>query len=58
MVLISTFTFIISTIDELQVNAEGEVELPILLQIINVIDVITIGFFSLEYLLRLACAPR
>ena len=58
MVLISTFTFIISTIDELQYNEEGEVEFPLLLQIINVIDVITVVFFTAEYFLRLACSPR
>ena len=58
MVLISTFTFIISTIDELQENDDGKVEMPILLKIINVVDVITISFFTLEYFIRLACAPR
>ena len=58
MVLISTFTFIISTIDELQENDDGKVDLPILLKIINVVDVITISFFTLEYFIRLACAPR
>mgnify|MGYP001367526687 FL=1 len=58
MVLISTFTFIISTIDELQYNEEGEVEFPLLLQIINVIDVITVVFFTAEYFIRLACSPR
>ena len=58
MVLISTFTFIISTIDELQYNEDGEVEFPLLLQIINVIDLITVAFFTLEYFTRLACSPR
>ena len=58
MVLISTFTFIISTIDELQYNEKGEVEFPLLLQAINVIDVITVSFFTLEYFIRLACSPR
>ena len=58
MVLISTFTFIISTIDELQENDDGKVDMPILLKIINVVDVITISFFTLEYFIRLACAPR
>ena len=58
MVLISTFTFIISTIDELQENDDGKVDLPFLLKIINVVDVITISFFTLEYFIRLACAPR
>ena len=32
--------------------------MPILLKIINVVDVITISFFTLEYFIRLACAPR
>ena len=58
MVLISTFTFILSTIDELQYNEEGEVEYPLLLQVINVVDVITVAFFTFEYFIRLACSPR
>ena len=58
MVLISTVTFIVSTIDELQENDQGEVEFPVLLQIIDVIDNISIGFFTVEYALRLMCSPR
>ena len=33
-------------------------EYPLLLQIINVIDVITVSFFTLEYFVRLICSPR
>ena len=58
MVLISTVTFIVSTIEELQEDEQGRVEFPLLLKIIDVIDNITIGFFTLEYLMRLACSPR
>ena len=58
MVLVSTVTFIISTIDEVQENEDGEVELPLLLQVIGIIDHITIVFFTLEYIIRLICSPR
>ena len=58
MVLISTVTFIISTIDELQMDEQGQVEFPLLLYIIGVIDHISIGFFTIEYIIRLACSPR
>ena len=33
-------------------------EFPLLLQIIGVIDHISIGFFTIEYLMRLICSPR
>lgn len=58
MVLISTVTFIISTIDELQTDEHGMVELPLLLDIINMIDHITVCFFTIEYVIRLVCCPR
>jgi hypothetical protein len=58
MVLISTVTFIVSTIDELQMDEEGHVEFPLLLNIISVIDNISIGFFTVEYIIRLICSPR
>ena len=58
MVLISTVTFIVSTIDELQTDEHGMVEFPLLLQIIGVIDHFSIGFFTIEYLMRVTCSPR
>ena len=58
MVLVSTVTFIISTIDELQENEQGLVELPLLLYIIGVIDHVTIGYFTIEYAIRLVVCPR
>ena len=58
MVLVSTVTFIVSTIDELQVNDDGEVEYPYLLYAIEIIDHITICFFTIEYVVRVTCAPR
>ena len=58
MVLISTVTFIVSTIDELQTDEHGMVEFPLLLHIIGVIDHFSIGFFTIEYLMRVICSPK
>ena len=58
MVLVSTVTFIVSTIEELQTNEEGEVEYPVLLYIIECVDIFTIIFFTIEYIIRWLCAPR
>ena len=58
MVLISTVTFIVSTIDELQTDEHGMVEFPLLLNIIGIIDHFSIGFFTIEYLMRVTCSPR
>ena len=52
MVLISTVTFIISTAEELQEDAEGIVEYELLAYIIDLIDNFVVIFFSLEYLVR------
>ncbi len=58
MVLISTVTFVISTIDELQQDEKGRVEYPTILAIIEYIDNFVVVFFTLEYFVRLIVAPR
>ena len=58
MVLVSTVTFVVSTIEELQENAEGSVEYPLVLAIIECIDNIVVIFFTFEYFLRLIVSPR
>ena len=54
MVILSTFTFILSTADELQKDDEGESEWPIVVLIIEMTDNFVIVFFSLEFVVRLA----
>ena len=58
MVLLSTVTFIISTADELQKDAEGNVEFPTIVFIIDMLDNFVIIFFSIEYVMRLIICPR
>ena len=58
MVVVSTFTFVLSTIEELQVNTEGRLEYPIVVNIIEVVDQTVVIFFTLEYLIRLTVCPR
>ena len=56
-VIVSTLTFIISTADELQENSDGNIELPIVVEIINIIDKTVIIFFTGEFLVRLMVCP-
>ena len=58
MVVVSTFTFVLSTIEELQVNTEGRLEYPIVVNIIEVVDHTVVIFFTLEYLIRFTVCPR
>ena len=58
MVLVSTITFIISTADELKKDAEGNVEYPTVVFIIDMLDNFVIIFFSIEYVIRLIASPR
>lgn len=58
MVVVSTFTFVLSTIEELQESQEGTSEYPIVIQIIEIIDHVVVIFFTLEYLIRLIVCPR
>ena len=58
MVILSTITFIISTADELQMDAEGESEWPVVVLIIEMTDNFVIVFFSLEFVIRLLICPN
>ena len=54
MVLISTTTFILQTLPELQ----DDDEYPIMFMALNITDKVVIGFFTIEYLVRLFNAPK
>ena len=58
MILLSTITFIISTADELQKDVEGNVEFPIVVFLIELLDNFVTIFFSLEFALRLIVCPN
>ena len=58
MVLISTVTFIISTAEELQEDADGSIEYHWLAYIIDLTDNFVVVFFSLEYMIRLIICPN
>ena len=58
VILVSTVTFVLSTIEEVQVNEDEEPAYPILIQVIDIVDMVTVAIFSLEYLIRLLCCPR
>ena len=57
MVLLSTVTFIISTADELQPDEEGNLDFPLLLYIIGLIDNFVVVYFTVEYVIRLIICP-
>ena len=54
MVLISTTTFILQTLPELQDDGEY----PIMVKALNITDKVAIGFFTIEYLMRLLNSPK
>ena len=54
VVLVSTITFVVSTLE----NEEGEETHPFVLITIEVIDIVCVIIFSLEYVIRLLCAPQ
>jgi len=56
--MLSTITFIISTADELKEDAEGNVEYPTVVYIIDLLDNFVTIFFSLEFLTRAIVCPR
>ena len=58
MVVLSTLTFIISTMEELQALEHGESEYTALVIILDYIDTFVIIFFTAEYAVRFICAPR
>merc|ERR1719209_1753896 len=57
MVLVSTITFVLATIEELQEDEEGQSDYPIIVAIIHLIDNFVIIFFTIEYILRLLICP-
>ena len=57
MVLVSTITFVLATIEELQEDEEGKSDFPIIVAIIHLIDNFVIIFFTVEYILRLLICP-
>eukprot|EP00095_Tigriopus_kingsejongensis_P007020 maker-scaffold232_size243569-snap-gene-1.25 protein:Tk07020 transcript:maker-scaffold232_size243569-snap-gene-1.25-mRNA-1 annotation:"potassium voltage-gated channel protein shab-like isoform x5" len=58
MVILSTLTFIISTMEEFQAMDAGESQYTTVVIILDYIDTFVIVFFTLEYLIRFVCAPR
>ena len=57
MVLVSTITFVLATIEELQEDEEGQSDYPVIVAIIALIDNFVIIFFTIEYILRLLICP-
>ena len=57
-VVLSTITFIISTADELQENAEGVVEFPNVVVVIDMIDNFVVFFFFIEFVIRFIICPK
>ena len=57
MVLLSTFTFIVSTAEVLQENTDNETVKSVVF-VIDVIENIVVTFFLVEYLIRLLTCPR
>ena len=57
MVLISTATFITSTMNELKEDENGLLEYATVVSFIEVIDVFVVIFFTIEYSLRLIVCP-
>ncbi len=59
MVVLSTMTFIISTMDDFQTMDGAEKTMPAYVtQMLDYIDTFVIIFFTLEYFIRFSCAPR
>ena len=58
VILISTATFVLSTFDELQATEDGDQAYPIVIIVIDIIDMVTVVIFSLEYILRFIVCPR
>ena len=55
--MVSTITFIVSTFDELQVDENGKQDYPIIMFAIEVLDIITVVIFTIEYFTRLISSP-
>ena len=58
MIVLSTITFIISTADELQKDENGNLEFPLVVYMIELLDNFVTIFFSAEFLTRLIICPR
>ena len=58
MVVVSTTTFILSTVEELQQDEEGNIKFPNVAFTIELIDSFIVIFFTVEYLLRLVICPN
>ena len=58
MVVVSTITFILSTVEELQEDEEGNIEYPNIAFTIELIDSFIVLFFTVEYFLRLVICPN
>ena len=58
MVILSTLTFIISTMEEFQAMDKGVSEYTTIVVILDYIDTFVIVFFTFEYFIRFICAPR
>ena len=58
MVILSTLTFIISTMEEFQAMDQGKSQYTSVVIVLDYIDTFVIIFFTLEYLIRFVCAPR
>ncbi len=58
MVILSTLTFIISTMKEFQAMDSGQTEYTAVVVILDHVDTLVIVFFTLEYLVRFICSPR
>ncbi len=57
MVLISTLTFILSTMEDFKEESEKDAN-SVTNIILDYIDTVAIIFFTIEYVLRFSCAPR
>ena len=57
VILVSTITFIVSTVDELQEDEEGNQKYPQVILAIEILDVVTVLIFTVEYFTRLICSP-
>ena len=58
MVVVSTTTFILSTVEELQQDEEGNIKFPNIAFTIELIDSFIVIFFTIEYFLRLIICPN
>ena len=58
VILVSTVTFIMSTMEVLKVDQNGDSDFPKVIIIIEILDLITVAIFTLEYSIRIICSPN